>query len=130
MITEPIAAIAAEAEPEMAPNMVQLTTHTIPNPPLILPKKDMVKAISLREISASLINPPAIMNRGRASSVKDSRFRKAAGIANLGSRPVMKSIKKPPRPKAKPTGTPRSIIITTKAIVIKTTVISHLLLPS
>ena len=47
---------------------------------------------------------------------------KAAGMANLGSIPVKNRIANPPRPKAKPTGTPISIINIThnlKKIVLK-----------
>ena len=66
----PMAAIAAEEEPEIAPNSAQVTTVTAPSPPLSLPTKALTKFSSLSEIPPSAITVPAITKSGSARSAK------------------------------------------------------------
>ena len=66
----PMAAMAAEDEPEIAPNRAQVTIVTAPRPPLSLPTKAFTKLSRRSEIPPSAINVPAITNIGRASNAK------------------------------------------------------------
>ena len=66
----PIAAIAAEDDPEIAPNRAQVTTVTAPSPPLSLPTNALTKFSRRSEMPPCAITVPAITNKGSASSAK------------------------------------------------------------
>ena len=66
----PIAAMAADDEPEIAPNSAQVTTVTAPSPPLSRPMKALTKARRRSEIPPCAISVPAMTNRGKASRAK------------------------------------------------------------
>ena len=66
----PMAAIAAEDEPEIAPNRAQVTTVTAPSPPFSLPTNAPTKLRRRSEIPPWAIRVPAITKSGNASSAK------------------------------------------------------------
>ena len=66
----PMAAMAAEDEPEIAPNRAQVTTVTAPSPPLSRPTNAFTKLSRRSEIPPWAIRVPAITNSGSASSAK------------------------------------------------------------
>jgi hypothetical protein len=66
----PIDETAAVAEPEMAPNIMQVSTLTYDSPPVKWPTRAAAKSISRRAIPPSPIKMPARMKNGMASSGK------------------------------------------------------------
>ena len=66
----PIAAMAAEELPEIAPNSAQVKTVTAPKPPLRRPTIELTKSSKRFEIPPSAIKIPAKINKGKANRAK------------------------------------------------------------
>ena len=67
-----MAATVAGPEPEMAANSMQVSTATMARPPVKPPSRELQKLIRRREMPPPSIRLPATMNRGMASSGKES----------------------------------------------------------
>src|SRR5712692_4190337 len=68
MITLPIAATSATADPEISAKNIDETTFTMPNPPRMCPTSVEAMLMMRREIPVELMIPPARMNSGMARS--------------------------------------------------------------
>ena len=70
MRIEPIAAVVAALEPEMAAKNIAESTVTMPNPPGNRPTSDCAKSIRRREMPDASINAPDRMKKGIAARGK------------------------------------------------------------
>ena len=70
IMIDPMAAMAADDEPEIAPKSAQVTMVTAPRPPLSLPTSVLTKASRRSDIPPSAMMVPAITNSGSASRAK------------------------------------------------------------
>ena len=70
IMIEPMAAMAAEDEPEIAPNSAQVTMVTAPRPPLSRPTSAFTKLSRRSDIPPSAMMVPAITKSGSASRAK------------------------------------------------------------
>ena len=70
---EPMAATVAEAEPEMAPKNALATKVTMARPPGSQPTSEFAKSTSRLETPPLSKRPPAIMKKGIAIMLKESR---------------------------------------------------------
>ena len=66
IITEPMAALSAMAEPEMPPKIIEAPTTTMPSPPGMKPKAARAKPMMRRPTPPRLISSPATMKSGMA----------------------------------------------------------------
>ena len=72
IVTDPIAAVSALAEPQTPEKYIVETIDTIPSPPRNLPTKTIARSIILCAIPPWPIIVPAKINRGIASRVNES----------------------------------------------------------
>ena len=70
IMIEPMAAMAADDEPEIAPNSAQVTMVTAPSPPLSRPTSAFTKLSRRSDIPPSAMMVPAITKSGSASRAK------------------------------------------------------------
>ena len=68
----PMAATVAGPEPEMAAKSMQVRMATMASPPVKLPRSELQKLISRREMPPPSMRLPATMNSGMASRGKES----------------------------------------------------------
>ena len=72
IITEPIEAVSATDEPEMAPNMVEARMLTSARPPRTKPTNTLARLMIRSAMPPSAMMAPARMKKGIASSGKSS----------------------------------------------------------
>lgn len=70
IMIDPMAAVAAEDEPEIAPKSAQVTMVTAPSPPLSLLTSAFTKLSRRSDIPPSAMMVPAITKSGSASRAK------------------------------------------------------------
>tara|TARA_E500000318_G_scaffold95458_1_gene95260 strand:- start:847 stop:1092 length:246 start_codon:yes stop_codon:yes gene_type:complete len=68
---EPIAAVVAAPDPEMAAKNSEVTMATIAKPPVILPTRVLEKSTRRRDIPPLCIKEPARMKKGIAINGKE-----------------------------------------------------------
>ncbi len=72
IITEPIDAVSATEDPEMAPNIVLASTLTSASPPRMKPTNTRARLTRRSAMPPSAMMPPASTKKGIASSAKSS----------------------------------------------------------
>src|SRR6266481_352455 len=114
IITDPTAAVSADADPDTPEKNIALRTVTNPRPPGSQPTSAEAKSTSRRAVPPTSINVPARMNSGIASSRKTSmptnrRCANSVSAVNIDRSGMTAAIAIPANPSANAIGTPAAI---------------------
>jgi hypothetical protein len=100
IMTEPIEAVSATEEPEMAPNMVEARMLTSARPPRTKPTNTLARLMMRSAIPPSAMMAPARMKNGIASSGKSSMPSDVLIMMASSGRSIHSAVKMAARPSA------------------------------